>query len=265
MAMLKSFKVHHAPFIRSVSDVSNLVTVMSFNIELRNGSSTVFTFENAVQNALGQVSYGNLTTVNPEDGYAINFGSDNGLGTIPDYSPYTATLYTNGCLQADGSNNCTAACLSPNATFSDMYTLSNCVAYLVISVSLAAGNLTDHAESIAKQFGITERATVQNLVYNTTYDCLTELCSTVIVTEDGCDVESVCASVPVLINSDVGGIGVRVFDGSCPSQEHRLIRTGVYFVLDAESLGVHWWLRTHSLNILDLLPYCHHPRYPLRT
>lgn len=176
---------------------------MSLNIQLVTRPSTVVTFEGAVKYAFGQVTYGK---VQPNDEFPIPFGTYNVNVTEPLDPPFRQ-LYSHGCRQSDGSNNCTASCLSPNVTFSDMYTLSNCVAYPKISEFLAGNNVTDDAEAIAKQFGIIGDLTTQRLVYDTTYSCLSSLCDTTIVPGATCEVQSVCANVPVLVSSNVGGIG----------------------------------------------------------
>lgn len=179
---------------------------MSFDIQLMNGSGALFTFEDAVQNALDPVAYGNAQ---PDDILVYPFGNYNLDGTRPiDHA--NRTLYSNGCRQPDGSVNCTAACLLPNTTFGDMYTLQNCVVYPRISESLAANNATDQAELIANQFGIVGDLSIRNLIHNTTYDCLSDLCGTITTPGAICVVDSVCNSVPVTVSSDVGGIGVHL-------------------------------------------------------
>lgn len=146
---------------------------MSLNIQLVTRPSTVLTLEGAVRYAFGQVTYGK---VQPNDKFPIPFGTYN-VNVTESLDPPFRQLYSHGCRQSDGSNNCTASCLSPNATFSDMYRLSNCVAYPKISEFLAGNNVRDDAEAIAKQFGIIGDLTTQRLVYDTTYNCLQSIIS----------------------------------------------------------------------------------------
>lgn len=177
---------------------------MSLDIHLLHGSSRVFTFQDAVHNATDQVLYGYQQ---PDSEFTIPFGNYNIDGTTPDDVPYR-TLYSNGCSQADGTNNCTAACSSADTTFKDMYTLNNCLAYIKISESIATVNMTKHGDLIAKQFGISGDLMTKSLVHNTIYNCLSDLCSTIVFPGRACEVESVCESVSLHVSSEVGGPGV---------------------------------------------------------
>ena len=113
-----------------------------------------------------------------------------GLGA---YSP--GTFYAGGCLQDDGSHNCTDSCSSPSSTFANMFTLQNCIVYTLISQYLAADNLTGHDAAGAEEFGIVGDIATRYLISSTTQNCFSGLCSLVNPVGKPCDVSTVTGDV----------------------------------------------------------------------
>lgn len=58
----------------------------------------------------------------------------------PPYPPY---LFQDGCLQEDGSQNCTASCLDENKIFGSLDTLHNCMVYPTVADLYARNKSSD--------------------------------------------------------------------------------------------------------------------------
>lgn len=174
-------------------------------------------------------------------------------------NPYTLDMYTlnsytnspypyflrSGCLQEDGTHNCTASCQDVNAIFGSLDTLHNCMVYPTVADLYSRGNLSN--VSLAEYYNI-EKSTVGSPLYTnittTIKDCLSDYCSITLAgsgcaeamgsvnttysplninstfyiynesntdhSYDGYDEDSfdICEYIPQSFNPDIGGIGV---------------------------------------------------------
>ena len=152
------------------------------------------------------------------------------------YSPYPYLLRS-GCLQDDGTNNCTASCQDVNAIFGSLDTLHNCMVYPTISDLYARNNLSN--VSLAEYYNIEKSTPGSSLYTNITNNiktCLSDYCSITLAGSDCAegmkdenttysplninstfyfynqtDEDSrfdICAFIPQSFNPDIGGIGV---------------------------------------------------------
>ncbi|CAD6591488.1 MAG: hypothetical protein ASARMPRED_005411 [Alectoria sarmentosa] len=149
-------------------------------------------------------------------------------------------LIQNGCLQNDGTQNCTASCQDPNDIFGSLDTLHNCMVYPTVADLYARSNLSN--ASLAQTYGI-EKSKMGSDLYNnitsTIQACLVDYC-TITLDGSGCiealkvfnasaspmninstfyiytdeyegyDRFDFCQYVPSSFNPDIGGIGVYV-------------------------------------------------------
>ena len=87
-------------------------------------------------------------------------------------------LFQDGCLQDDGSQDCTASCQDRYKVFGSLDTLHNCMAYPTVADLYARGNLTD--PSLLLHFNI-EKTKVNSTLYNnitsTIKNCLIDMCT----------------------------------------------------------------------------------------
>ena len=166
----------------------------------------------------------------------------------PPYPPY---LFRDGCLQEDGSRNCTASCQDQNKIFDSLDTLHNCMVYPTVADLYARNNLSDI--SLPDYYDISPAKMNSSLYQNITTNiktCLIDFCT---VTSDcleglklydrsemlhsptnqtssfyiynshessySFDSFDFCDYVPKSFNADIGGIGVcrpsAVLDGIC--------------------------------------------------
>lgn len=149
-------------------------------------------------------------------------------------------LIQNGCLQNDGTQNCTASCQDPNDIFGSLDTLHNCMVYPTVADLHARSNLSD--ASLVETYKI-EKSKMGSDLYNnitsTISACLVDYCaitldgsgckealkvfnasaspmninSTFYIYKDeyeGYDRFDFCQYVPSSFNPDIGGIGVGV-------------------------------------------------------
>ena len=90
------------------------------------------------------------------------------------------TLFPDACLQSDGSQNCTAACLSNAQMFSNLETLHNCAVLPTIMVHLANDNLTADAHRLAESLKIESSSGGSSLpsrISNAIQHCLLVSCT----------------------------------------------------------------------------------------
>ena len=146
-------------------------------------------------------------------------------------------LFYSGCLQPDGTQNCTASCQDPNAVFGSLDTLHNCMVYPTVADLYARSNLSN--VSIPEYFKISKSQMGSELYINITttiQTCLIDYC-TVTLAGSRCSEElnaynmgesplnttstfyiynayegdntfDFCQYVPQSLNQDIGGIGV---------------------------------------------------------
>ena len=146
-------------------------------------------------------------------------------------------LFHSGCLQPDGTQNCTASCQDPNDIFGSLDTLHNCMVYPTVADLYAKSNLSN--TSVPDYYKIQKSQKGSELYINITTTikaCLTDYCN-VTLAGSGCiegldawdssyspsnitstfyiynDYEGYnnfdfCQYVPKSLNQDIGGIGV---------------------------------------------------------
>ena len=106
---------------------------------------------------------------------AIDFGNPPILGE----DPFELRLASGGCLHHDGTGNvvynCSISCMQPSLIFNDTATMANCMAYGLISDSLA-GNVSDSFKRIAMTYGISENRTTAANVNSTMQSCFRAYC-----------------------------------------------------------------------------------------
>ncbi len=146
-------------------------------------------------------------------------------------------FFQNGCLQPDGSQNCTASCQDSNAVFGSLDTLHNCMVYPTVADLYARNNLSN--TSLPEYHKIQKSKVNSTLSINITttiQSCLIDFCTAT----PGCTSAlkeydeydkmyspsnltssfyifyqagrsssfDVCQYVPGSFNPDIGGIGV---------------------------------------------------------
>ena len=151
---------------------------------------------------------------------------------------YPPVLFQNGCLQPDGSQNCTASCQDSNAVFGSLDTLHNCMVYPTVADLYARNNLSNN--SLPEYYKIQKSKVNSTLSINITttiQSCLIDFCTATpgctsalngyngeymmdspsnltsrfyLFNQDGSGYSfDVCQYVPGSFNPDIGGIGVR--------------------------------------------------------
>lgn len=163
-------------------------------------------------------------------------GYDNIYNASRDFTSNKTILFTDAC-QSDGGPNCTATCSKNALMFENMSNLHNCMYYPTIAALSANNSLEPPALEIAQELSIP--ANNVDLLHNPTTrsikDCLLDCCAD----NDklpGCwkkyDYPSsqghwdfgsssydlvwvICRSLPAPVNSDIGGIGVRIWTSNC--------------------------------------------------
>ena len=160
-------------------------------------------------------------------------------------------LFDTGC-QVDGVQNCTAACRNAGSAFRTLETLHNCMMYPIIADQLFKDNLSIEIAQLAQTLGIEKEqwpSSPVSLNITTTIDsCLDAYCSTLPDCTEAAyqynlsyyhatnsnislnqttgfyfDLDpyqehhpratfDLCEYLPVSINQDIGGIGVRHSD-----------------------------------------------------
>ena len=68
-------------------------------------------------------------------------------------------IFADACLQADGTQNCSASCSNSGTIFENLYTLHNCMVYPTVADQYAAGNLTDQAVALIERRHINSSTT----------------------------------------------------------------------------------------------------------
>ena len=146
----------------------------------------------------------------------------------------TITLFTDACIQGDGTPNCTAACLDKTQMFSSLETLHNCAVFPNISVHLANNALTADARRLAEDLNIrpsSHDSSLPSNISNAIQRCLfdtcknNEDCARTLDPINGSNKKyspydltgtlfinntyfPLCRPIPAEINADVGGVGV---------------------------------------------------------
>ena len=148
-------------------------------------------------------------------------------------------LFRDGCLQEDGSQNCTASCQDENKIFGSLDTLHNCMVYPTVADLYARNNFSN--TSLPEYYHI-EKAKMDSDLYRnittTIQSCLIDFCNVTSGCSDGLkqysanymayspsnktssfyiykyesyysiDPFDFCDYVPNSFNADIGGIGV---------------------------------------------------------
>ena len=154
-------------------------------------------------------------------------------------------LFKTGCW-VDNVQNCTAACQEPASAFSTLDTLHNCMMYPVIADQYSKDNLSTEITQLAQSLGIEKAqwpsSSVSRNITKTIGSCLEAYCSTLpycneslpqynqsfysyevsFLNQNGSfyydptylevDPFDLCEFLPVSVNQDIGGIGVRQFE-----------------------------------------------------
>ena len=186
--------------------------------------------------SIGGNSTLNITssTYSLQDALAIRSIS---LDLIPLYPQY---LSRDGCLQEDGSQNCTASCQDENKIFGSLDTLHNCMVYPTVADSYARSNISNI--SLLDYYDI-RKANMNSSLYQsittTIQNCLIDFCTVTSGCSEGLkrydmtdmshsptnktssfyiynsydsfyyfDSFDFCDYVPKSFNADIGGIGV---------------------------------------------------------
>ena len=150
-------------------------------------------------------------------------------------------LFADACILGNMTQNCTASC-SNGTMFGNLRDLHNCVAYRDVAIQYQNNNLTREAQALVKALNIEPASPNSPLVSNITQNiqnCLVDYCKSIPGCQDaypipdprsgqnhtspfqpGNDfdlytdgeylVTSICGSLPFQINTDIGGIGVRI-------------------------------------------------------
>ncbi|KAH0537951.1 hypothetical protein FGG08_005401 [Glutinoglossum americanum] len=84
-------------------------------------------------------------------------------------------LYQGGCTLADGTNNCTTACLDQSLALRNTSSIQNCMVYPVISRLIASNNLSNSAADLADRYGIVATANT-TAISQTLAACFNEAC-----------------------------------------------------------------------------------------
>lgn len=153
-------------------------------------------------------------------------------------------LFSDACYLGDGTQNCTASCSSNGTMFANLQNLHNCMAYQNVAEQYQKNNLTQEAQALVEALDIEPASPNSTLVSNITHTiqtCLVDYCTSIPGCEDrylqidptsnkthsspfqpGNDFDlyadgedlfySICSSLPVQLNTDVGGIGVRILE-----------------------------------------------------
>ena len=151
-------------------------------------------------------------------------------------------LFADACKLGDGTQNCTASCLSNSTMFANLQNLHNCMAYQNVAEQYQKNNLTQEAQALVEALNIEPASPNSSLVSNITQTiqtCLVDYCNSIpgcedeyaqvdpnsnkthgssfrpgngfdLYTDGGYLVDSICDSFPVHVNTDVGGIGVGI-------------------------------------------------------
>ena len=227
-------KWRHNPY-RGASDCGTLIRsfcyfmvdsiwISSVTNSTLNISRSTYSFQDALS-LFGLNAYG-------------SFGSD--LYSGPPY------LFQNGCLQPDGTKNCTASCQDKSVAFSSLDTLHNCMVYPTVA-ALYAGDNPDRLGNLSNP-GLAEDYNIQKAELNSTLSinitttiktCLVDYCNATpgctaglkqydannnmsspsnidsnfyiynqITYQFGIPEFDICEFVPRSLNPDIGGIGV---------------------------------------------------------
>ena len=156
----------------------------------------------------------------------VKYSSDNSWEAPSWKGP--VELYRNGCNTTDGTWNCTQVCQNVEQIFSSVYTLQNCMVFPQISSLVANGSLPEAARATAIEAGIDESSyNISNTVYEILDECLQGWCQQqpncaqfgdgwLTCYEDAYGqrfcFRELCQFAEVSLNTDVGGIGVRLLN-----------------------------------------------------
>ena len=140
-------------------------------------------------------------------------------------------LFTDGCVQNNGSRDCSIACQNATLVFGSMPTLHNCLLYPIIATALLDGNFDGESAKLAAYHGISvENASAANETVANIQQCLSDYCtSTPSCSKSGtgqniqsvpptvCDGRpngtcynhtNICQSVYAPVIDDIAGVGV---------------------------------------------------------
>ena len=172
-------------------------------------------------------------------------------------------LFENGCLQDDGSQDCTASCQNETMMFGSLDTLHNCMVYPTVADLYARNNLSD--KSLPDHYNI-QKAKVNSTLYtnittkvqrclidycneipgctegleywntNSKFDSPGNLTSTFYLysTDESYSRFDLCAYIPGSFNPDIGGIGVRLSSAGIDE----------ICLLMSEQVYVSYWIQT---------------------
>ena len=193
-----------------------------------------------------------------------------------------AILYTNGCIQTDGTRNCTAACLDPTQAFRTLESLHNCLIYAGIADLYAHQALSSNDTKVADDFKIQRsdwNSSLSQSIKSTITGCFNDHCTSSSSctafassvfwgsSEDGAfnifgingEAALLCRYIaqPVVLNSDIGGIGV--YSSYCIQSALALLGTflvllwgwGVDYVYFSFMVGIGSIDGTEPANVLS--------------
>ena len=185
-----------------------------------------------IANVTNQTIHANLgyhrTLFNLQDALFPSLSGDSSYNE-PSY------LFADACNLGDGTQNCTASCLSNGTMFANLQNLHNCMAYQSVAEQYQKNNLTQEAQALVEELNIEPASPNSTLVLTITHaiqTCLVDYCNSIqgcedeypqthsshfrpgnnfdLYTDGGWLVDNICGSLPAQVNTDVGGIGVGI-------------------------------------------------------
>ena len=138
-------------------------------------------------------------------------------------------LFADACRLGDETQNCTATCSSGSTMFANLQNLHNCMAYPGVANQYQKKNLTQEAQALVEALRIEPASPDSSLVSNITHNietCLIDYCYSIpgcadafqevypdnfdLYTDGEYLVSTICTYLPLQINTDIGGIGVKI-------------------------------------------------------
>ena len=145
------------------------------------------------------------------------------------YNQTHLVLFTDGCLQPQGPQNCTATCNDNATAFASLQDLRNCMSYPTVALLYRDQNLSDASIDMANKLGIQlsrdneSSSPVSKLIQT----CFSDYCNMLPGCNETCAslsqgegpfnendiafkalVDIICEALPASVDSDIGGVGV---------------------------------------------------------
>ena len=91
-----------------------------------------------------------LATFSLQDALYLNSFPGSYDFSLASYGAYNGStfIFADACLQADGTQNCSASCSNSGTIFENLYTLHNCMVYPTVADQYMANNLTEEAMAL---------------------------------------------------------------------------------------------------------------------